>query len=463
LFEKVLVANRGEIAVRILKTCRRLGVATVAVYSDADARAMHVELADEAVRLGPPPVKESYLRIDAIVEAIRKTGANAVHPGYGLLSESARFGEAVAGAGATFVGPPIHALEAFGDKIKARAAARGAGVEPPPGSEGSVSPEDAAALAEEADRIGYPVLVKAAGGGGGIGMQIVRASTDLERAARVCSDRGQAAFGDRRVYVERYLAKPRHIEVQILCDAHGNSVALGERDCSVQRRHQKILEETPSPAGFFRGPEGDGRRARLEAAALAVVRHVGYEGVGTVEFVADAEGRFFFLEVNARLQVEHPVTEVVTGLDLVEQQLRVAAGELLSGDVMAASRRGAAVEVRLYAEDPSKGFLPQPGRIESLSWPEAGEGIRVDTGVRAGDEVTPFYDPMIAKVIAHGGDRAQAVDRLRAALAATELSLLGPKGPRTTNLEFLGRLLDDERFRSGEYDTSIAETLAKET
>jgi acetyl-CoA carboxylase biotin carboxylase subunit/3-methylcrotonyl-CoA carboxylase alpha subunit len=292
-------------------------------------------------------------------------------------------------------------------------------------------------------------------------MQIVRAVTDIERAARACSDRGKAAFGDPRVYLEKYLESPRHIEVQVLCDAHGGAVAVGERECSVQRRHQKIIEETPSPAAFFAGPGGAARRSRLFDDALRIVRAAGYLGAGTVEFVASGAGDLYFLEVNARLQVEHPVTEMVTSLDLVEAQLSIAAGEPLSESVLSARPSGHAVEARLYAEDPAKGFVPQPGRIERLVWPEGLAGVRIDAGVEQGAEVTQYYDPMIAKVIAHGKDRDEAIERLDGALALTELSLIGPKGPRATNLAFLRRVLSDLRFRSGAYDTSLAEAIAK--
>jgi acetyl-CoA carboxylase biotin carboxylase subunit/3-methylcrotonyl-CoA carboxylase alpha subunit len=461
VFEKILIANRGEIACRIARTCRRLGIRSVAVFSDADANAPHVRAADEAVRLGPPPVVESYLRIDALIAALRQTGARAVHPGYGLLSESRQLAEAVAEAGAVFVGPPPAALEAFGDKIRAREVARSAGVEPPPGSFGPLDPADLAALETEAARIGFPVLVKAAGGGGGIGMQIVREPAGLERAAKTCSDRGRSAFADARIYLERYLEEPRHIEVQVLCDAHGASVALGERECSVQRRHQKILEESPSAAPFFAGESGERKRQSLFADALRVVERAGYVGAGTVEFVADRDGRLYFLEVNARLQVEHPVTELVTGLDLVELQLRIADGERLPEAARTASRRGHAIEARLYAEDPDKGFLPQPGRIAELVWPAEAPGLRIDAGVEAGSEVTPFYDPLLAKLVTWDSDRKGAIARLDQALADTRLELVGPKGPRATNRDFLRRVLADERFRCGQYDTSLAETLVQ--
>jgi acetyl/propionyl-CoA carboxylase alpha subunit len=315
-------------------------------------------------------------------------------------------------------------------------------------------------LSAEAERIGYPILIKAAGGGGGIGMQIVREPSELPRAAQTCADRGKAAFADERIYLERYLDRPRHIEVQVLCDDHGNAVALGERECSVQRRHQKIIEESPSPAAFFEGEGGARRRRELHAQALDVVKAVGYRGAGTVEFVANAAGELFFLEVNARLQVEHPVTEAVTGLDLVEQQLLIASGQSLSHAVLGAQACGHAIEARVYAEDPGRGFMPQPGRIDELSWP-SGEGVRVDAGVAQGLEVTPHYDPMLAKVIAYGADRAQAIARLSQALQNTRLRLVGPKGDRVTNLQFLVQVLDSPEFAAGDYDTALAEKLVK--
>jgi acetyl-CoA carboxylase biotin carboxylase subunit/3-methylcrotonyl-CoA carboxylase alpha subunit len=461
LFRRVLVANRGEIAVRVMRTCKKLGIATVAVYSDADAGLPHVKMADQAIRIGPAPVRESYLDADAIVRAIRETSADAVHPGYGLLSENAGFAERVAATGATFIGPPIFALEAFGDKLRARKVARSVGVLPPPGSDTSIDPSDEAALASALAAIGLPLLVKAAGGGGGIGMQIVRDAGSLVKAARSCADRGEAAFGDPRVYVERYLDRPHHIEVQVFRDAHGTGLALGERECSVQRRHQKIIEESPSPAPFFDGDLGQVRREKLCIDALRVVEAAGYEGAGTVEFVFDGEGNGHFLEVNARLQVEHPVTEMVTGLDLVELQLRVAAREFLSALVPSPRVDGHAIEARVYAEDPAKGFIPQPGKLERLEWPKGHAGVRIDSGVEQGGEVTPHYDPMIAKVIAHGASREEAIERLDGALAATTLELLGPKGPRATNIPFLRKVLRDQRFMSGNYDTALAEAIAR--
>jgi acetyl-CoA carboxylase biotin carboxylase subunit/3-methylcrotonyl-CoA carboxylase alpha subunit len=460
MFKRVLVANRGEIACRVLRTLDRLGIEGIAVFSDADAAAPHVAAAAQAFRLGPAPLAQSYLNPDLVLQAALESGAEAIHPGYGLLSENASFAERVREAGITFIGPPSSALAAMGDKLQARAVARSVGASPPPGSEGPVAPDDLERLAHEAARVGYPILIKAAGGGGGIGMQVVREPGELQRAARSCADRGKAAFADERIYLERYLDQPRHIEVQVLCDEHGQAVALGERECSVQRRHQKIIEESPSPAAFFTGETGAARRRALHASALQIVQAVGYRGAGTVEFVANATGELFFLEVNARLQVEHPVTEAVTGLDLVEQQLLVAAGESLTPDVLNVTSRGHAIEARVYAEDPARGFLPQPGRIEELVWP-AGPGIRVDSGVACGMEVTPHYDPMLAKIIATGADRAEALARLDAALAATRLRLMGPKNERATNLAFLRQVLAAPEFASGAYDTSLAEKLVK--
>jgi acetyl/propionyl-CoA carboxylase alpha subunit len=460
MFKRVMVANRGEIACRIFRTLERLGIESVAVFSDADVTAPHVAAADQSFRLGAAPLSQSYLNADLVLTAALESGADAIHPGYGLLSENAAFAEKVRAAGLTFIGPPAQALEAMGDKLRARAVARSVGVSPPPGSDGPILPSDLEQLRAEAERIGYPILIKAAGGGGGIGMQIVREVSELGRAAQSCADRGRASFADDRIYLERYLEGPRHIEVQVLCDEHGNAVALGERECSVQRRHQKIIEESPSPAAFFGGAAGAERRRALHASALDVVKAVGYRGAGTVEFVANSAGDLFFLEVNARLQVEHPVTEAVTGLDLVEQQLRVASGEALSPAVLSAASCGHAIEARVYAEDPGRGFLPQPGRIEELTWP-SGAGIRVDSGVTAGLEVTPHYDPMLAKIIAYGADRGEAIARLAAALASTRLRLVGPKGDRVTNLAFLQKVLAAPEFVAGAYDTGLAEQLVK--
>jgi len=459
MFRKVLILNRGEIACRVARTLERLGISSVAVYSDADAQAPHVRAATEAVRLGPAPVRESYMNLPAVSAAIQATGAEAVHPGYGLLSESPKLARAVAAAGATFIGPPATALEQLGDKLAARSLARSLGVEPPPGSAEPIAPEAVEQLQREAERVGYPVILKAAAGGGGIGMLVVRDPAELGRAAKTCTDRAAQAFGDSRVYLERYLERPHHIEVQVLLDAFGGAVALGERECSVQRRHQKVLEESPSPAPFFDGADGAARRAALFDSALKLVRAAGYVGAGTVEFIVDASGQAYFLEVNARLQVEHPVSELVTGLDLVEWQLRIAAGEQLPPELLANTRTGHAIEVRLYAEDPARGFIPQPGRIERLRWAENVPGLRVDAGVEEGGEVSSHYDPLLAKLIAHAPTRPEAIARLRAGLQQTELVLQGPKGPRATNQAWLLRILDNAEFAAGDYDTGLVQRL----
>jgi acetyl/propionyl-CoA carboxylase alpha subunit len=462
MFDKVLVCNRGEIARRVIRTCKRLGIKTVAVYSEADAEAPHVTDADEAVLVGPAAAKDSYLNIPNILEAIKKTGARAVHPGYGFLSEKSAFARAVLDAGVTFIGPPPEVLDAFGDKMKARHVALSAGTSPVPGTDEPIAIETAEGVAHAkavAAKVGYPIVVKAVGGGGGIGMQVVQDEAGIERALKSCSDRGKASFADARVYLERYVAQPRHIEVQVFCDSHGQAFALGERECSVQRRHQKIVEESPSAAPFFAGAEGEKRRTDLHEAALRVVKKVGYLGAGTCEFIADDKGNLYFLEVNARLQVEHVVTEMVTGLDLVELQLRVAHGEKLP-DLSATPRKGHAIEARVYAEDPAKGFIPKPGPIDELEW-VGGQGevqsrtLRVESGVKAGSKITPFYDPMIAKVVAWGETRDQAIGELDRALEGTKIA------PATTNLSFLRKVLASEEFRTANYDTKFAEILAK--
>ncbi len=468
-FNKVLVANRGEIAVRVIRTCRRLGIRTVAVYSDADEAAQHVQFADERVYIGKSRAQDSYLNRAALVDAIRSTGADAVHPGYGLLSEDPEFAAAVRGAGVTFVGPNEENLTRFGDKLTARAFAGEAGIESPPGTTEPVNVADSASVQAAAADIGYPVLVKASAGGGGIGMQPVQAAEQLLSAVETCAARGKAAFGDERVYIERFIPSPRHIEVQVLADRHGNVVALGERECSVQRRHQKIVEESPSPATPLSEPS---LRARLHQSAAQLLRSSGYEGAGTVEFLADfstAEPRLYFLEVNARLQVEHPVTELCYGADLVEAQLRIAAGEPLPPELREPHSRGHAVEVRLYAEDPERKFMPQPGQLQLLQWPDwAAHGpcaptgdplLRIDSGYASGDQITPYYDPMIAKVTAWAEDRGAAFDCLARGLAQTKVEIQGPKGPRASNLMLLRKLADDPTLRSGTYDTGLVAQL----
>ncbi len=435
MFSTLLIANRGEIACRIIGTARRMGMASVAVYSDADAQSLHVAQADVAYRIGPAAPRDSYLRIEAILEAARRSGAQAVHPGYGFLSENAAFAEACAAAGLVFVGPPVACIRAMGGKSEAKALMQCAGVPLVPGYHGT--DQDPDLLAREAARIGFPVLIKASAGGGGKGMRIVRDAAEFSAALAGAKREAASSFGDDRVLVERYLQRPRHIEIQVFADTHGNCISLFERDCSVQRRHQKVVEEAPAPG------IGEAMRAAIGEAAVTAARAVGYVGAGTVEFIAEDE-RFFFMEMNTRLQVEHPVTEAITGLDLVELQLRVAAGEPLPATNV--TRTGHAIEVRLYAEDPSRDFLPSVGRLAHLVLPAT---ARVDTGVRAGDRITPDYDPMIAKIIAHGPDRGTALRRLAAALAQTEVAGV------QTNLGLLRSVLAHPAFVAGGVDTSF--------
>ena len=437
----LLVANRGEIACRIMRTARRMGIRTVAVYSDADAEALHVGLADKVVRIGGPAASESYLDIDAILDAAARTGADAVHPGYGFLSEHSAFAEACRSAGLVFVGPPSAAIHLMGDKARAKRVMVEAGIAVVPGYQGDdQAPE---IMAGEAGRIGFPVLIKASAGGGGRGMRRVDRAGDMETALEGARREAESAFGDGTLLIEKFVTEARHVEIQIFADAHGNCLHLGERDCSAQRRHQKIVEESPSP---FVTPE---MRAAMGADAVKAARAVGYEGAGTVEFIVGADRRPFFLEMNTRLQVEHPVTEMLTGIDLVEWQLRVAAGEALPVAQDQVRFDGHAIEARLYAEDPYDGFRPQAGRV--LHWrPEAtAEGVRIDNGIAEGGTVTPFYDPMVAKLIAHGSDRAEAIARLRAALAAHPL--LGV----ATNRAFLLDLLASDDFSAGGMTTGL--------
>ncbi|MGR3593784.1 MAG: acetyl/propionyl/methylcrotonyl-CoA carboxylase subunit alpha [Limimaricola soesokkakensis] len=450
MFDKILIANRGEIAARVITTARRMGLKTVAVHSDADTEAVHVRLADEAVRIGPAPVGESYLKSEAIIDAAKRTGAGAIHPGYGFLSENPDFVEAVEAAGLVFVGPPASAIRAMGLKDAAKARMEEAGVPVVPGYHGEG--QDASMLAEEALRIGYPVLIKARAGGGGKGMRLVERAEDFADALEGAQAEGKASFGDAAVLVEKYVTSPRHVEIQVFADSHGNVVHLFERDCSLQRRHQKVIEEAPAPGM----PEHV--RAAMGAAAVEAARAIGYVGAGTIEFIADGseglrEDGFWFMEMNTRLQVEHPVTEAITGLDLVEWQIRVARGETLPLRQEDLRIDGHAVEARLYAEDAERGFLPATGRLERLRFPEAAcferGALRVDAGVTEGDAITPHYDPMIAKVIAHGATRAEALSRLVAALEATQV------GGTVTNLGFLARLLRHEGFAAGEVDTGL--------
>lgn len=445
MLESVLIANRGEIACRIIRTAKSLGMRTIAVYSEADADSLFVRMADEAHCIGPAPARESYLRIDAIIEVARRTKAASIHPGYGFLSERAEFAEACATNGIVFVGPPASAIKAMGLKDAAKALVQQAGVPVVPGYHGSKQEPDF--LRQKAYEIGYPVLIKAVAGGGGKGMRRVEKAADFDAALESAQREAASAFGDPRVLVEKYILSPRHIEIQVFADGHGNVVHLFERDCSLQRRHQKVIEEAPAPG------MPDDMREVMGRAAVEAARAVGYVGAGTVEFIADGrEGlrpdRFYFMEMNTRLQVEHPVTEAITGLDLVELQFRAASGETLPFAQDDLIIDGHAVEARLYAEDPEKEFLPSTGKLWALEFPE-GEGIRIDTGVETGAEVTPYYDPMIAKVIAHGATRDEALSRLAEALGETIVA--GPK----TNTAFLKRLCEAPEFRAGRFDTGF--------
>jgi len=443
MFSKILIANRGEIACRVIKTAQRLGIATVAVYSEADANARHVRMADEAVLIGPPAARDSYLRGDVILEAARRTGAEAIHPGYGFLSENEGFAEACEKAGIVFIGPPASAIRAMGSKSAAKALMEKANVPLTPGYHGDN--QDAAFLAQQAERIGYPVLIKASAGGGGKGMRRVDAPADFAAALASCQREAANAFGSDHVLVEKYVLKPRHIEIQVFGDSLGNCVYLFERDCSVQRRHQKLLEEAPAP-----GMTAE-RRAAMGQAAVNAAKAVGYVGAGTVEFIANQDGSFYFMEMNTRLQVEHPVTEMITGLDLVEWQLRVASGERLPLRQEQLAIEGHAIEARIYAEDPDRGFLPSTGRLVHLAPPPESDHVRVDTGVEQGDEITPYYDPMIAKLIVWGADRRQALARLRQTLA--QYRVVGV----SNNVDFLARLVANPSFANAELDTGLIE------
>jgi 3-methylcrotonyl-CoA carboxylase alpha subunit len=446
MFSSVLIANRGEIACRIARTARRLGLRVIAVYSQAEPHAMHVRAADEAHLIGPAPAAESYLKAERIIAVAKASGAECIHPGYGFLAENAEFAEACAGAGLAFVGPPPKAIRAMGLKDEAKRLMAKAGVPVVPGYLGE--DQDARALEAQADTIGYPVLIKAVAGGGGKGMRRVDGSAEFAEALEGCRREAKAAFGNDRMLIEKYVTRPRHIEIQVFADAHGSCVHLFERDCSLQRRHQKVIEEAPAP-----GMPAE-MRAQMGAAAVAAARAVGYVGAGTVEFIADASGglkpdAFYFMEMNTRLQVEHPVTEMITGLDLVELQLRAAAGEPLGFAQDDVVMTGHAVEARLYAEDPASGFLPQSGRLHRLAWPDETEHLRIDTGVEQGAEISPHYDPMIAKLIAWGTSRQAALARLARALQGTEV--LGLR----SNLGFLERLVTHADFAAARIDTGF--------
>ncbi len=437
---KVLVANRGEIAVRVLRGCREEGIPTVAVYSDADRNAMHVRLADEAVRLGPAPARESYLDGDKVIAAAKATGAEAIHPGYGFLSENADFADLVVKSGLTFIGPPGSAMRAMGDKIEAKRRMKQAGVPVAPGSDGAV--EDPKELASIARAVGFPVMIKAAAGGGGKGIRIVHSETELLRAFDMARSEAEKSFKSGAVYLEKFVEGPRHVEIQVLADRHGAVVHLGERECSVQRRHQKIIEETPSPCV---SPE---LRAAMGSAAVSAAAAVGYQNAGTVEFLVDASRKFWFLEMNTRLQVEHPITEQVTGIDLVRAQLRVAAGERLWFEQKDVRHSGHAIEARICAEDPDKNFVPATGVVTQLDVPGGGR-VRIDGGIFEGQKIDVHYDSLLAKLIVRANDRAEAISRMKRALA--EFHVMGVK----TNIGFLSKAIETEEFKSGNYDTGF--------
>ncbi len=453
MFTKILIANRGEIACRVAATARRMGIRTVAVYSEADAGAKHVAVCDEAVLIGPAAAKESYLRAEKLIEVALATGAQAIHPGYGFLSENAEFAKACADNGLVFIGPPASAIDAMGSKSAAKALMEKANVPLVPGYHGDQ--QDTAFLNAQADAIGYPVLLKASAGGGGKGMRVVEKSADFADALASCKREAINSFGDDKVLVEKYLQRPRHIEIQVFADTYGNCVYLFERDCSVQRRHQKVIEEAPAP-----GMTAERRQAMGEA-AVAAARAVGYVGAGTVEFIANQDGSFYFMEMNTRLQVEHPVTEMITGTDLVEWQLRVAAGEKLPAQQADLQINGHAIEARIYAENPEKGFLPSIGKLRYLRTPQSVEfslghgtepaAFRIDSGVREGDTISPFYDPMIAKMIVWGKDRTEALARMRQALAQYRIVGLH------TNIAFLSRLMHSDPFTHADLDTGLIE------
>jgi 3-methylcrotonyl-CoA carboxylase alpha subunit len=455
MFTKILIANRGEIACRVAATARRMGIRTVAVYSEADAGSKHVAVCDEAVLVGPAAAKESYLCGDKIIAVAKATGAQAIHPGYGFLSENAEFAEAVEAAGIAFIGPPASSMRAMGSKSAAKQLMEQASVPLVPGYHGDE--QEAGFLQRQSDRIGYPVLLKASAGGGGKGMRVVERSEDFAAALASCKREAISSFGDDKVLIEKYLTRPRHIEIQVFADSQGNCVYLHERDCSVQRRHQKVLEEAPAPGMTLE------RRAAMGEAAVAAARAVGYVGAGTVEFIANQDGTFYFMEMNTRLQVEHPVTEMVTGLDLVEWQLRVAAGQQLPKRQDELAINGHSIEARIYAENPEKGFLPSIGTLRCMATPAAVSfelggipgaepaPVRIDSGVREGDAISPFYDPMIAKLIVWGADRNQALARMAQALS--EFQIVG----LATNISFLSRLVEGTAFASADLDTGLIE------
>jgi len=441
MFKKILIANRGEIACRVIKTARKMGIKTVAVYSEADKDALHVEMADEAVFIGPPPSTQSYLLIDRIVQACKDTGAEAVHPGYGFLSERPAFCEALEKEGIVFIGPKVKAIEAMGDKITSKKLAKEAGVSTVPGyTEIIKNPQEAVEIAAS---IGYPVMIKASAGGGGKGMRIAWNDAECTDGFERATNEARSSFGDDRVFIEKYIVEPRHIEIQVLGDSHGNIVYLGERECSLQRRNQKVIEEAPSP--FL----DEATRKAMGEQAVMLARAVDYQSAGTVEFIVDAKRNFYFLEMNTRLQVEHPVTEYITGLDLVEQMLRVAAGEPLSFTQDDVKLKGWAIEARVYAEDPFRNFLPSIGRLVKYMPPQENEVVRVDTGVYEGGEVSMYYDPMIAKLITYGATRDRAIAHMRDAL--NEFFIRGVQH----NISFLAALMVHTRFMTGRISTNM--------
>lgn len=441
MFQKILIANRGEIACRVMKTARKMGIATVAVYSEADKDALHVSLADEAVCIGPAPSSQSYLAIDRILDACRSTGADAVHPGYGFLSENAEFAKQLYQAGIAFIGPGVHAITSMGDKIASKQLAQEAGVNTIPGSTEVI--RDPAMAVRIAQEIGYPVMLKASAGGGGKGMRVASNGAECRDGFQRASNEARTSFGDDRVFIEKFIEQPRHIEIQVLGDTHGNIVYMGERECSLQRRHQKIIEEAPSP--FL----DEATRTRMGEQAVALARAVHYHSAGTVEFIVDAERKFYFLEMNTRLQVEHPVTEYVTGLDLVELMIRIAGGESLPISQADVKLTGWAIEARIYAEDPFRNFLPSVGRLVRYAPPAETEHVRVDTGVYEGGEVSIHYDPMIAKLITYGKNRQESIQRMRAAL--NEFTIRGV----SHNISFLGALVNHPRFAEGRLSTNL--------
>ncbi|MBA2663744.1 MAG: acetyl-CoA carboxylase biotin carboxylase subunit [Bradymonadaceae bacterium] len=444
MFDRILIANRGEIAARIARTCKRLGIHSVAIFSEADRGAPHTLIADEAHCVGPAHVLESYLNVERILEVVKDSGAQAIHPGYGLLSENTSFVARVEAAGVSFIGPSSEAIRLMGDKAQARAFATSVGVPVVPGSDGPVADEEAALVI--AEQLGYPVLVKASAGGGGIGMNLATDEKGLKKAIKQSQRRAESAFGNAEFYLERFVSKPRHIEVQVFGDAHGNVVHLFERECSIQRRHQKVIEETPSVAMGIH----PGLRERMTEAAVRLTRAANYKNAGTIEFIVDDQGNFYFIEMNTRLQVEHTITEMITGTDLVEWQLRVAAGQALPLSQDEITMRGHAIQCRIYAENPAKMFMPAPGTIGDYVEPH-GEGVRVDSGVQANWEVTPFYDPLVAKVVTHGESRTQAAERMRDALQSYRIDGL------TTNKEMHLDVLADEDFLAGRFHTGWLE------